>query len=110
MSENNLSTDQINNNVESPTIYRSVQQSVSSVNENPMIYRSSEQVEANKAKKKRRVLKELLNLLIILVVIVVLVFGILYAVKEAAGYEAIGALTDVMFEELIYIWERIIRA
>ena len=91
MSENNRFAEQYSTDVSSPIIYKSEQQSTTGTK-----------------KRNNKILKEMLNLLIILVVVAALILGILYAVKEAAGYESIGALLSIMFEELIYIWKLII--
>ena len=80
--------------------------------ETPLIYRSNtqpEQVDVVAAKKKKGAVNELIKMLIVIVVVALIVFGILLAVKEAGGYDSVGALLEVMFEELIYIWERIFK-
>lgn len=100
MSENNVFTNQAEDS--SPHHEDRVN------NTNPMIYRSSEQQEIIKSRKKKRFQKELLNLVIVLVIVALLIFGILYAVRIAAGYDSIKSLLDVLFNELIYIWQRIV--
>jgi len=77
----------------------------------PIIFKSDElPLEPIKKSKGSRIWKELLNILITLVIVVVVVVGVLYAVKQVAGYESMGALLNVIFEELIFIWKRIIKA
>jgi len=77
----------------------------------PVIYRSDEIVEISPTNTKgKRFLKDLLGFVIVIAIVAVLVFGILYAVKVAAGYDTMGSLLNVIFEELIFIWKRIIKA
>lgn len=77
----------------------------------PVIYKSTDSTtDVIVVKRKNRFLRWLLNFVIVIVIVAVLVFGVLYAIKVIAGYDSIKALVDVMSNELLYIWKRIIKA